>query len=1009
MTVEYPSSMKKVTQENEAIHQVCEITGVSIEEAQNAFAAGNYNVDEAISILTQSNLKSSTTHHVVKKTPVEQEEVIDLTKDKDDRDDDLEKAIALSLQESQAGQPQGITAEEQDISRVLEASLIENKPGQKRKRGDPWMMFVDPVNPYDRKRVEGTPVGFKNVGNTCWFSAVIQALFHLPVFRKLVLGYQPPSANEQKDAHQLLFMLELRKLFALLVASKRKYVDPIKAIEILKEALQYNGSESNPGNQQDVSEFTHKLLEWLEDTFNTESKEEEKSQADSSSSNPVVELFFGQSKVDGVYEGNRFSNIETFGACPLQVQGYSNLHDSLEGGMAAREIEPANHGDTQNSGQEHWFTRLPLVLTFMLSRFLFNQSIGRAEKIHEKFLFDKCIYMDRYMERNKELSRRRREEVKTLKERHQLLKSSLDRYTNYGSGAKRSPIQDILDSALNFVRSTPPSDSTDVEMHTPIPGSPVTFGATSAGPSTLFDTRTPSLHPAPRYVTESELETIATALRRWRTEVEQDVLDISTSLKEVEEAISVMYNDEEMKTIPYRLYAVLVHEGQANGGHYWAYINDPLDRRWRKFNDITVSEVTWEEVERESLGGYRNVSAYCLLYCDARREEVIRAGNTPEVLSAELQQMVNEDNASFEQELRDWDEKQAKAAKEAKSQALVVARPDLVLDAEASCAVSPRAHSPAAARSESVLTANLGVLPSLVDSSGKKLTIDEAITQWCINEKTRLDKLAREYPPEYPGDVRLEHLGIYLMRCSAPDFTVEWAILESVIDEVKAKDQSLMPYRKRVQEFLETEKGTDRAADYKRWKEMYMTFKLINSCFLTGLEHFHSQKYKESLPYLVHAYELNRKLSDPTNNARSMDQRLLAHCRRVCFLKLNELAISLFESDDYKTLCEGLDLVSEQVVPCIPQLVTSPYAEDREAVEHMRNNWFTYLGGTVDEKRQEKLQDFLPKLLDGSTDGNFEEMRPPPVMRPTNSKDLCERFTRAMEIVHANMPFAAKA
>ena len=58
--------------------------------------------------------------------------------------------------------------------RVLEASLIENKPGMKRKRGDPWMTFVDPVNPHERKRVEGTPVGFKNVGNTCWFSAVIQ-------------------------------------------------------------------------------------------------------------------------------------------------------------------------------------------------------------------------------------------------------------------------------------------------------------------------------------------------------------------------------------------------------------------------------------------------------------------------------------------------------------------------------------------------------------------------------------------------------------------------------------------------------------------------------------------------------------------------------------------------------------------------------------------------------------------------------------------------------------------
>lgn len=45
---------------------------------------------------------------------------------------------------------------------------------------------------------------------------------------------------------------------------------------------------------------------------------------------------------------------------------------------------------------QHWFTELPPVLTFELSRFEFNQALGRPEKIHNKLEFPSMIYMDRY-------------------------------------------------------------------------------------------------------------------------------------------------------------------------------------------------------------------------------------------------------------------------------------------------------------------------------------------------------------------------------------------------------------------------------------------------------------------------------------------------------------------------------------------------------------------------------------------------------------------------------------
>ena len=52
------------------------------------------------------------------------------------------------------------------------------------------------------------------------------------------------------------------------------------------------------------------------------------------------------------------------------------------------------------------------------------------------------------------------------------------------------------------------------------------------------------------------------------------------------------------------------------------------------------------------------MSAYCLMYIDARREGCIGAGGSIQELPADLQELVDKDNAEFENEMRDWDEKQ---------------------------------------------------------------------------------------------------------------------------------------------------------------------------------------------------------------------------------------------------------------------------------------------------------------------------------------------------------------
>ena len=67
----------------------------------------------------------------------------------------------------------------------------------------------------------------------------LQSLFHIPEFRSVVLQFQPPSlpSPDQPHHHCLLFLVELRRLFALLVASRRKYINPQSAIQVSEAFL----------------------------------------------------------------------------------------------------------------------------------------------------------------------------------------------------------------------------------------------------------------------------------------------------------------------------------------------------------------------------------------------------------------------------------------------------------------------------------------------------------------------------------------------------------------------------------------------------------------------------------------------------------------------------------------------------------------------------------------------------------------------------------------------------
>lgn len=954
--------------------------------------------------------------------------VIDLT---GDDKDDLQRAIALSLAESnRAFRETGITDEEQAISRVLEASIAENKACLKRTPIEVWR---DSRNPYDRKRQEKAPVGLKNVGNTCWFSAVIQSLFNLLEFRRLVLNYKPPSnaqdlPRNQKEHRNLPFMRELRYLFALLVGTKRKYVDPSRAVEILKDAF-----KSNDSQQQDVSEFTHKLLDWLEDAFQMKAEEETDEEKPK---NPMVELFYGRFLAMGVLEGKKFENTEMFGQYPLQVNGFKDLHECLEAAMIEGEIESLHSDNSGKSGQEHWFTELPPVLTFELSRFEFNQALGRPEKIHNKLEFPQVLYLDRYMHRNREITRIKREEIKRLKDYLTVLQQRLERYLSYGSGPKRFPLVDVLQYALEFASSKPvctsPVDDIDASSSAsgPLPSQSLPSTTEQQGPcaSDLPGSSSPAsgaalplrsvihkpftqsrippdlpMHPAPRHITEEELCVLESCLHRWRTEIENDTRDLQESISRIHRTIELMYSDKSMIQVPYRLHAVLVHEGQANAGHYWAYIFDHRESRWMKYNDIAVTKSSWEELVRDSFGGYRNASAYCLMYIDDKAQFLIQEEFNKETgqalvgmetLPPDLRDFVEEDNQRFEKELEEWDTQLAQRSLQEK----LLAAPKL-REAEASATTAQAGGADYLEQpSRSDLSKHwkeetLRVIAKAshdLEDKGPETVLQSAIKL----EYSRLVKLAQEdTPPE--TDYRLHHVLVYFIQNQAPKKIIEKTLLEQFGDRNLSFDERCHNIMKVAQAKLEMIKPEEvNLEEYEEWHADYKKFRETTMYLITGLENFQRESYIDSLLFLLCAYQNNKELLSK-GPYRGHDGELISHYRRECLLKLNEQAAELFESGEDGDVNNGLIIMNEFIVPFLPLLLVDDMEEkDILAVEDMRNRWCSYLGQEMEANLQEKLTDFLPKLLDCSTE--IKGFHEPPKLPSYSAHELCERFARIM-------------
>ncbi|XP_063549591.1 ubiquitin carboxyl-terminal hydrolase 28 isoform X20 [Gorilla gorilla gorilla] len=682
-----------------------------------------------------------------------------------------------------------------------------------------------------------------------------------------------------------------------------------------------------------------------------------------------------------------------------------------------------------------WFTKLPPVLTFELSRFEFNQSLGQPEKIHNKLEFPQIMYMDRYMYRSKELIRNKRECIRKLKEEIKILQQKLERYVKYGSGPARFPLPDMLKYVIEFASTKPASESCPPESdtHMTLPLSSVhcsvsdqtskestSTESSSQDVESTFSSPEDSLpkskpltssrssmempsQPAPRTVTDEEINFVKTCLQRWRSEIEQDIQDLKNCIASTTQTIEQMYCDPLLRQVPYRLHAVLVHEGQANAGHYWAYIYNQPRQSWLKYNDISVTESSWEEVERDSYGGLRNVSAYCLMYINDKLP-YFNAEAAPtesdqmsevEALSVELKHYIQEDNWRFEQEVEEWEEEQSCKIPQMESSTNSSSQ-DYSTSQEPSVASS---HGVRCLSSEHAVIVKEQTAQAIANTARayEKSGVEAALSEAFHEEYSRLYQLAKETPTSH-SDPRLQHVLVYFFQNEAPKRVVERTLLEQFADKNLSYDERSISIMKVAQAKLK-EIGPDdmNMEEYKKWHEDYSLFRKVSVYLLTGLELYQKGKYQEALSYLVYAYQSNAALL-MKGPRRGVKESVIALYRRKCLLELNAKAASLFETNDDHSVTEGINVMNELIIPCIHLIINNDISkDDLDAIEVMRNHWCSYLGQDIAENLQLCLGEFLPRLLDPSAE--IIVLKEPPTIRPNSPYDLCSRFAAVMESI----------
>lgn len=462
----------------------------------------------------------------------------------------------------------------------------------------------DISNPESQLRFDNSPVGLKNIKNTCYFNSLIQSYFMIPKLVQEILSFKldpnhPDLATLAKSPN-IKLIEELQLLFASMILGNKKCIDPSNVLDTL---LDETGKQIQVGEQKDIGEFNINFIARIEEGLKAAHSfkapegpsdllglalDEEKRFKKVENLNLVSQLFYAKQQefvtaeeLDG--EQVEFKNCSMFGQLSLDVNE-KDLHrawDKAYHNFIEEYMTPRGHKTFAT--QDIWPEKLPGILLFQIQRVVYDPSLKVSVKINSEFKFPDVLYGDRYVLQNKETYLNLRHLVLEIKQKINVLERELKNIQNFkGSGCG---IVKVLEVVSRFL---------DTQQYSVLENKKKQI-------SHLLD------------IGDDELKDTQFTLEAIKKLFESKEHFLIENIERLQVELESIFDKENLKKFEYLLHAILMHQGRAEAGHYFAYIFDIEEKVWRSYSDTYIKKVTSEEVFKNAIGN-EDISAYCLIY-----------------------------------------------------------------------------------------------------------------------------------------------------------------------------------------------------------------------------------------------------------------------------------------------------------------------------------------------------------------------------------------------------------